>query len=286
VTLLPDRAKEPLKTSLGIAIAYAASMSMGWENPMWAGFTVAFISLATVGHSFRRSILRMLGTLMGGAAALTLLACFAQQRWMLMAALTIYIGFCTYRMLGSRNPYFYFVAAFVSVVILFTGGIESLSAFDTAVARSQETYGISNAMEIGIASATFGLILASLMGGPIAKLLINRYHLKPTSQQPQDIGQSEETAKKGINYLDFLDAILAIHISVILGMLLNEAVAEMGLHLPLFVTCLFAAILITNLIPKSYPRLSGMQWPSRTPAIALIADLALGAFLAMSLMSM
>ena len=139
MTLLPDNAKEPLKTSLGIAIAYAASMSMGWENPMWAGFTVAFISLATVGHSFRRSILRMLGTLMGGAVALTLLALFAQQRWFLMAALTVYIGFCTYRMLGSRNPYFYFVAAFVSVIILFTGGIESMSAFDTAVARAQET---------------------------------------------------------------------------------------------------------------------------------------------------
>jgi ESS family glutamate:Na+ symporter len=54
----------------------------------------------------------------------------------------------------------------------------------------------------------------------------------------------------------------------------------------LFVTCLFAAILITNLIPKSYPRLSGMEWPSRKPAIALIAELSLGSFLAMSLMSM
>ena len=59
-------------------------MSMGWENAMWAGFTVAFISLATVGHSLRRGILRMLGTLMGAAAALTLVALFAQQRWMLM----------------------------------------------------------------------------------------------------------------------------------------------------------------------------------------------------------
>ena len=139
MTLLSNRAKEPIKTSLGIAIAYAMSMSMGWESPMWAGFTVAFISLATVGHSFRRGILRMLGTLMGGAAALTLIALFAQQRWLLMVALTLYIGFCTYRMLGSRNPYFYFVGAFVSVVILFTGGLESLSAFETVVARIQET---------------------------------------------------------------------------------------------------------------------------------------------------
>jgi len=175
------------------------------------------------------------------------------------------------------------------VIGMLGGTVSLIGGHGTAIAwapRISETYGISNAMEIGIACATFGLILASLMGGPIAKLLINRYDLKPTKQEPQDIGQSEETAKKGINYLDFLDAILAIHISVILGLLLNEAVAEMGLHLPLFVTCLFAAILITNLIPKSYPRLSGMEWPSRKPAIALIADLSLGSFLAMSLMSM
>jgi ESS family glutamate:Na+ symporter len=57
-------------------------------------------------------------------------------------------------------------------------------------------------------------------------------------------------------------------------------------QLPLFVTCLFAGILITNLVPKSFPRLSGRKWPTRTPAMALIADVSLGTFLAMSLMSM
>ena len=43
---------------------------------------------------------------------------------------------------------------------------------------------------------------------------------------------------------------------------------------------------MSNLRPKSLPRITGTAWPSRTPAIALIADVSLGAFLAMSLMSM
>jgi ESS family glutamate:Na+ symporter len=86
--------------------------------------------------------------------------------------------------------------------------------------------------------------------------------------------------------LDFLDAVLAIHISVIVGLVLNNGVAKLGLQLPLFVTCLFAGIILTNLVPKGFPRLSGRRWPTRTPAMALIADIALGAFLAMSLMSM
>ncbi len=170
------------------------------------------------------------------------------------------------------------------------GSVSLIGGHGTAIAwspRIAENYGISNAMEIGIACATFGLILASLMGGPIAKILIKRYDLKPESEEPLDVGQSVEQQKEGIDHLDFLDAILAIHICGILGLLLNEALEEgIGLQLPLFVTCLFTAILITNLIPKSYPRISGKEWPSRKPAIALIADISLGTFLAMSLMSM
>ncbi len=54
----------------------------------------------------------------------------------------------------------------------------------------------------------------------------------------------------------------------------------------MFVTCLFAGILITNLIPKNFPHISGTPWPTRTPSMALIAERSLGAFLAMSLMSM
>jgi ESS family glutamate:Na+ symporter len=67
---------------------------------------------------------------------------------------------------------------------------------------------------------------------------------------------------------------------------LNGIIADLGLKLPIFVTCLFAGILITNLVPRSFPTITGTHWPARTPAMALIADIALGTFLAMSLMSM
>jgi ESS family glutamate:Na+ symporter len=168
--------------------------------------------------------------------------------------------------------------------------VSLIGGHGTAIAwspRIAEDYGVTNAMEIGIACATFGLILASVMGGPIAKFLITRHKLTPAKVEPLDIGVAEQpTGKPGIDHLDFLDAILAIHISAIFGFLINSGLEELGLKLPLFVTCLFAGILITNLIPKSFPRISGRGWPSRKPAIALIADISLGTFLAMSLMSM
>jgi len=169
------------------------------------------------------------------------------------------------------------------------GSVSLIGGHGTAIAwapKIAENYGVSNAMEMGIASATFGLILASIMGGPIARFLITRHNLTPASTEELDVGVPNEKEDKGIGHLDFLDAILAIHISVIFGALLNKGLESIGLQLPLFVTCLFAGILITNLIPKNFPRFSGTEWPSRKPAIALIADISLGTFLAMSLMSM
>ena len=146
---------------------------------------------------------------------------------------------------------------------------------------------VANAMEVGIACATFGLILASLMGGPIAKFLITKHDLMPVKVEPLDVGiAQEQTDNRGIDHLDFLRAILAIHVSVVLGIVINEGLEHLGLKLPLFVTCLFAGILITNLIPIFFPRNTDTVWPSRKPAIALIAEVSLGTFLAMSLMSM
>ena len=172
---------------------------------------------------------------------------------------------------------------------LLGGTVSLIGGHGTTIAwasRIAEDYNITNAMEIGIACATFGMILASITGGPIAKFLIARYDLKPKHDEALVVGVSDEQQAPPINYLDFLDAILAIHVCIIAGVFLNEGLENAGLQLPLFVTCLFAGILITNTIPKNMPRWSGRIRPSRKPTIALIADISLGTFLAMSLMSM
>ncbi|USD38022.1 MULTISPECIES: sodium/glutamate symporter [Ferrimonas] len=171
---------------------------------------------------------------------------------------------------------------------LLGGSVSLIGGHGTAIAWAPsigEQFGISNAMEIGIASATFGLILASLMGGPIAKYLINKHDLKPAKHDQPNVGLANDDDST-INAFDFLDAIFAIHMCIIVGFLLNEGVEQLGLQLPLFVTCLFAGILITNIMPNGFPRITGTQWPARKPALALIADISLGTFLAMSLMSM
>jgi ESS family glutamate:Na+ symporter len=208
----------------------------------------------------------------------------------LVVLLAITIGFMVLQNLtGIGVAGLFNLPAAVGVVggtVSLIGGHGTTIAWAPSIAGD---FGLPNAMEIGIASATFGLILASLMGGPIAKFLINRHGLSPSAEaleQVQDVGLSEAHKTGGIGHMDFLGAVLAIHLSIIVGYFLNEAIGGLGLKLPLFVTCLFAGILITNLMPKRLLSRAGIHWPSRSTAMAMIADIALGTFLAMSLMSM
>ncbi len=170
------------------------------------------------------------------------------------------------------------------------GTVSLIGGHGTAIAWAPtfaEEYGIHNAMEIGIACATFGLILASLMGGPIASYLIKKHDLKPAESDTQDVGVSYDEINPKIDYFAFLHAILGIHFSVMIGLVLNKSLEEVGLKLPLFVTCLFAGILISSfLTPKMVKKFTWLDWNAKNTAMALIADISLGIFLAMSLMSM
>jgi len=136
---LSIKAKEAIKTALAMTVSYGIALGMGWDKPMWAGFAVAMISLSTAGQSLNKGALRMLGTLVAVLAALTLLALFPQQRWMFMLVLSLYVGFCTYMVTGKRYQYFWFVSAFVCMIIAFESGTQSQQAFNIAMLRAQET---------------------------------------------------------------------------------------------------------------------------------------------------
>ncbi len=176
------------------------------------------------------------------------------------------------------------------IIGLLGGTVSLIGGHGTAIAWAPtfvEKYGIHNAMEIGIACATFGLIFASLMGGPIASYLIKKHDLKPEGHEVQDVGLAYDEKDSKIDYMGFLHAILGIHFSVMIGMIFNETLEEMGLKLPLFVTCLFAGILISSIVtPYASKKIKWLDWYQRKTALALIADISLGIFLAMSLMSM
>ena len=175
------------------------------------------------------------------------------------------------------------LSPFIGII---SGSVSLSGGHGTAIAWSDifvNQYNISNASEIGIACATFGLILGGLIGGPIAKFLINRHKLKPTSLEEPTVGIKHEKVRLSVDYFGVLRTFLVIAIALGIGIQLDRVSEYFGLQLPGFVTCLFAGILLTNTVPYIF---RNIMWPTNTPSLALISDLSLGLFLSMSLMSL
>jgi ESS family glutamate:Na+ symporter len=149
-------------------------------------------------------------------------------------------------------------------------------------------FGLDGALEAGIASATLGLVVASLLGGPVAGYLIRRFGLKGSSDAGGPmvgLPQAEERSTKqdDISHINLMRTILVLNLVILAAYALEETVERLGVKLPLFVVCMVLSILATNIVPRLAPRLA---WPSRTRSLALLSDLSLNIFLAMSLMSM
>jgi ESS family glutamate:Na+ symporter len=164
-----------------------------------------------------------------------------------------------------------------------TGGVGTTLAWAPIFA---EKLGITNALELGVAANTVGLIAACVIGGPIAALLIRRGGLKAENKRDLDIGVPNEGRAVRMDYFCILWSILALNVTVLIGLALHEAITAAGVTLPAFVSCLVAGIVLRNLLPLAPRRLVRRIWPGVDDALALISDLSLGLFLIMALMGL
>ena len=174
-----------------------------------------------------------------------------------------------------------------SAVGVLAGSASLIGGHGTTIAWAPEIaakHGVPNALEIGVASATLGLVIASLLGGPIAKFLLARHDIRDSAPDGHLVGiphEKEDTER--INHVSIMAVILTLNVAIIIGYFVNQGFEAVGMKLPFFVSCLLAAIVLSNTVPHLLPR---MHWPARTRALALVSDFSLGLFIAMSLMSM
>ncbi|MPW30823.1 sodium/glutamate symporter [Agarivorans sp. B2Z047] len=170
------------------------------------------------------------------------------------------------------------------IVGLLSGSISLIGGVGTTMAWAPtfEEMGIEGAAELGIASNTVGLIAACLIGGPIAKYLINRNQLKAVEGDELDIGVHHEQSVH-LDHFGYLYAWLFLNISMILGYMLDLVLQEAGLNVPLFVSCLIAGIGIGNF--KSLVLKKKMD-ENASKGLSLISDICLGMFLTMALMGL
>src|SRR5262245_32319255 len=138
-SVLPDRVKAAIKTALAIVLAYGVALSMDWGHAYWAAFAVAFCTLSTVGESLNKGLLRLAGTLLASLAAVTLIALFAQDRWLFRIHIIIFTSLLIYMMSCSSLWYFCNVAGASVPLLAVSGGADPVNDFQTVVTRTGET---------------------------------------------------------------------------------------------------------------------------------------------------
>jgi uncharacterized membrane protein YccC len=135
---MSPNAKEGIKVGLAIVITYGLALRFSWMSPTWAAIAVAFISQPGEGQSLYKGLMRALGTFVAFFTSLLLLSLFPQDRWMLLIATSPVMGYFAYKMRGEHE-YLWFVAGFVTPMIMMAGPTEDGHAFEFAAYRTLET---------------------------------------------------------------------------------------------------------------------------------------------------
>ncbi|PSW14615.1 sodium/glutamate symporter [Photobacterium rosenbergii] len=174
---------------------------------------------------------------------------------------------------------------------LLSGSISLIGGIGTTLAWAPtfvQDLGISNAMELGVASNTVGLITACIIGGPIANYLLNRHKLSTSKDHDLTIGsQFDEAQKIELSHYAVLWAWAWLNVTITLGYSIDKLLKATGANLPLFVSCLLAGIIVGNtgrlLFTKNKTQEKIIQGQK---GLAMISDICLGMFLTMALMGL
>ena len=145
--------------------------------------------------------------------------------------------------------------------------------------------GLAQATEVGLVFATFGLIAGGIIGGPIARMLIERHQLKPANQQTGAEAPTAKPEKRRSIALDadplfpLLRMLLILALCVSLGAAVNELLFARQVLLPGFLTSMFVAIVLTNIA-------DAIRRPVDKALTDNFGNVSLNLFLTMSMMSM
>ncbi len=155
-----------------------------------------------------------------------------------------------------------------------SGGVGSAVAFGPTF----EAGGAINATTIGTAAATFGLLMGSLVGGPVAKRLIDKYQLK-SSYAKEEVASTKESKEITTDNTMMFNSVIAILVAAGLGTIVGKLLNMTGVTFPYYVGCLFGGAIIRNLSDAGHFEL-------REKEIDMIGGISLNLFLSLALMSL
>ncbi|HEX2603974.1 MAG TPA: FUSC family protein [Oxalicibacterium sp.] len=129
-----------IKTLIAAFLALWIAFRMGFDSPRSAMMTVFIVALPSSGMALEKGVYRLLGTLVGCAAALAIVGLFPQQPMLLFIALAIWVGLCTSGAALMRNArsYGFVLAGYTACMIALPAIDMPMGVFNLAVARVTE----------------------------------------------------------------------------------------------------------------------------------------------------
>ena len=177
---------------------------------------------------------------------------------------------------------------------LCTGSIPMVGGHGTAGSYGpmmENDLGIARANVIAIAAATYGLVAGSLMGGPTARSIINKYNLKSTESETgvelNDMSEADREKAERVDVDSFTNAAILLIVAAGLGTLLTAALNNIQIDIgnfhfkftfPTYIGAMLIAAVIRNFCDAKH-----IVLPSR--ALDLWGNVSLSIFLAIALMS-
>jgi len=113
--------------------------------------------------------------------------------------------------------------------------------------RFSTVQNLSGALELAVASATFGLVIGGLIGGPVSQFLITRHKLAPAAEFATYMSDTNAAASP-IKIASVLGALILVLIGVVVGEYLYKLLEGSAVTLPSFIWALFVGVVLRNLL--------------------------------------
>lgn len=160
--------------------------------------------------------------------------------------------------------------------ITLVGGHGTAAAWSPVLAADFGQYPVA---EMALASATFGLVLGAMLGGPVARFLLRNQpaHVASEKEPPHNLEEPGET--RPITPFAFVEVLALLLLCTMAGRYFGALTRGSAIALPDFVWVLLSAVAIKHaLVPLHY------RVPDR--AVSILGHVSLGLFVSMALMSL
>ena len=222
--------------SLFMFITFAGHMTntfaFNFTNSFQSVFMLAFFTTVGLGASF--SLLKK-----GGLLLIVYWLCSALIS-IIQNALAIGVGTAV----GVPSPY-----------ALLCGAISMIGGHGAAAAYGQTfmDMGYSAGMTVGAAAATFGLISGVMLGGPLARFMIEKNGLKPEDDNTSYTEIEKVNAANGVKLsaLDVIKNVSVIIVCMAVGQMVSGWIGSLiNMSFPEYVGAMFVAVIARNLNDK------------------------------------